>query len=93
MRFMLFFAVLMVATVSASQAENCGGAMNQADLNSCAAAASEKSDDELNALYQKIKLRLRDEVDSRSTLVAAQRAWVRFRDAECKFATSAVSGG
>jgi uncharacterized protein YecT (DUF1311 family) len=47
----------------------------------------------LNVLYEQIKQRLKDDADTTKLLVAAQRAWVTFRDAECKFSTSGVSGG
>jgi uncharacterized protein YecT (DUF1311 family) len=47
----------------------------------------------LNALYQKIKERLAADAETTRLFVAAERAWVPFRDAECNFAASGVSGG
>lgn len=51
------------------------------------------SDAELNRLYKEIERRLRDDRDTAKVLVAAQRAWIAFRDAECKFVASGVQGG
>ncbi|HCS45087.1 MAG TPA: urease-associated protein, partial [Pseudomonas sp.] len=52
------------------------------------------ADKELNALYQQMTARLKSSSpDSRKLLVSAQRSWIAFRDAECKFSASAVEGG
>ena len=65
----------------------------QYDLNGCADASLKRSDAEMNTLYRRIRLRLKDDPDTLKQLVAAQRAWLAFRDAECAFASSAESGG
>ena len=54
---------------------------------------TKKADAELNALYRQITARLKDDQATTKLLVAAQRAWVAFRDAECDFSASGVSGG
>ena len=74
-----------------SQEPDCANAADQATLNACADASLKKADAELNALYRQITGRL--DPEGRAHLVAAQRAWIAFRDAECKFAASAVEGG
>ena len=53
----------------------------------------QKADAELNVLYRRITNRLKDDKATTKVLVAAQRAWVAFRDAECNFSASGVSGG
>jgi uncharacterized protein YecT (DUF1311 family) len=58
-----------------------------------AEAAFKRSDKKLNELYRQIEGRLKDDADTKKLLVAAQRAWVGFRDAECTFATSESAGG
>ena len=65
----------------------------QYDLNVCAGASLKRSDVEMNTLYGRIRLRLKDDPDTLKRLVAAQRAWLAFRDAECGFASGAESGG
>jgi uncharacterized protein YecT (DUF1311 family) len=66
---------------------------SQADLNDCYGSAYKESDAQLNALYKQITGRLRDDTATTQLLVTAQRAWIAFRDAECAFSASRVSGG
>jgi len=56
-------------------------------------AAFKRSDKRLNELYKQIEGRLKDDADTKKLLVAAQRAWVGFRDAECTFSTSGSADG
>ena len=93
MRRLFLLALVAMAPASIATADDCASAMDQSAMNECADKAYKKSDAELNALYKQIKQRLKDNADATKLLVAAQRAWVTFRDAECKFSTSAVSGG
>ena len=51
------------------------------------------ADAELNRLYQKLESRLMRRPEAKQELVAAQRVWIAFRDAECRFAASGVQGG
>lgn len=88
-----FLATVFMLTASAVHANECADALTQADMNACAARAYEASDAELNQLYRQIEQRLGDDADARGLLVAAQRAWLGFRDAECAFASSGVEGG
>jgi len=67
--------------------------LSQAELNQCYGNAYKKADAELNVLYRQITARLKDDKATTELLVAAQRAWVAFRDAECDFSASGVSGG
>ncbi len=64
----------------------------QAEMNACAADAYAAADAELNAAYRRITARLAN-APGRRSLVEAQRAWIRFRDAECDLATSHNEGG
>jgi uncharacterized protein YecT (DUF1311 family) len=93
----LFVAVLLVGGVPASiahAAEACDTPdASQADLNDCYGNAYKKADAELNGLYRQITSRLKDDKPTTKLLIAAQRAWVAFRDAECEFSVSLVAGG
>lgn len=62
-------------------------------MNQCAAAAYEKTDAQLNRVYQQIRARLKQNNKSTSLLTSAQRRWIAFRDAECTFQSSASAGG
>ncbi|PRH89633.1 hypothetical protein C5L14_03475 [Labrys okinawensis] len=85
--------VATAGRAAAAGATNCANAATQADMNECADKAFKKSDADLNAVYQQIEQRLKDNADTKKRLVAAQRAWVAFRDAECTFSASGASGG
>ncbi|MBL8584610.1 MAG: DUF1311 domain-containing protein [Rhizobiaceae bacterium] len=85
-------AVAFLGTIPA-QAQDCANAEDQATLNQCADQAYDQADKALNAAYRKVEQRLADAPDRRKQLVAAQRAWIAFRDAECGFRSSAVAGG
>ena len=52
-----------------------------------------RTDAELNAAYREIIGRLAGDPEARQRLVAAQRAWIAFRDAECAFATASSADG
>ena len=80
--------------LTAQAADGCDApGLSQAELNECYGNAYKKADAELNVLYRQITARLKDNKATTELLVAAQRAWVAFRDAECDFSASGVSGG
>lgn len=77
----------------AHAAVDCANASDQATMNQCAGQAFKAADNELNVVYQQITGRLKDNPDGKKLLVGAQRAWIGFRDSECKFSASGVAGG
>ena len=86
-------AMVPLLLTSPVLAVDCENASDQSTTNQCAAQQHAAADKELNALYQQITSRLKSNPDSQKLLVGAQRAWVAFRDAECKFSASGVAGG
>ncbi|WP_460100979.1 lysozyme inhibitor LprI family protein [Pseudomonas sp. H3_C08] len=80
-------------TPLAHAAVDCANASDQATMNQCAGQDFKAADKELNTVYQQIIGRLKDNPDGKKLLVSAQRAWLGFRDAECKFSSSGVTGG
>lgn len=90
------FALSILAAFGAAPAaavENCSHAATQTDINICTDRAAKAADAELNKLYRQVQSRLKDSPGGHKSLVAAQRAWIAFRDAECRFAASGVGGG
>jgi uncharacterized protein YecT (DUF1311 family) len=81
------------SVLSASAAEPCDSNRSQAELNNCYGAAYKKSDAILNDLYQQLLVRLKNDQVTTKLLGSAQKAWLTFRDAECAFSSSGVSGG
>ena len=58
---------------------------NQMELGECASIEAKKADAALNAVYRKL--------EKTPELVAAQRSWIAYRDAECKYQYSRYEGG
>lgn len=79
---------------SVASAEECNrNDQTQMGMNICAAQDYAASDAKLNVAYGDIMKRLSDNAGARKLLQDSQRAWIAFRDAECKFASSGVEGG
>jgi len=87
------FCLVIIALASASPARAACENLPQTEMNVCAGEAFQQADAALNALYQEIKQRLAGDAETTTLFVAAQRAWLPFRDAECKFAAAGVTGG
>lgn len=86
-------AACLIAIQIPAWAEDCSDLPTQMDMTLCAGRAYEAADAELNTLYGRIKTALAASPEIRDRLVAAQRAWVSFRDAECTFTAAGVEGG
>jgi uncharacterized protein YecT (DUF1311 family) len=71
--------------------EFCPEGRTQLDYNICAADEAAEADSLLNDRYQQVLRKVGE--DRVELLRAAQRAWIRFRDAECTFQASEMSGG
>ena len=65
----------------------------QSGLNACAGAAFKRADDALNKAYRVIVGRLKSDAGTTKLLVEAQKAWIGWRDAECRFSSSSVAQG
>lgn len=94
---MLLAAGLLLAAGAAplaaqrTKAPDCDDARTQVEMNLCAVRGYEAADAEMNRAYARLRAAV-DEVE-RAALLAAQRAWLRFRDAHCAFEASGFRGG
>lgn len=88
----LAFAFLLALAPAARADESCS-ALTQMDMNACAGRNFDAADARLNGLWKQVTARLAGNADAKAEAVAAQRAWIAFRDAECTFAASGVEGG
>jgi uncharacterized protein YecT (DUF1311 family) len=66
---------------------------SQTGLNQCAAESYAKADEALNRVYRQIVQKLKGRDRAAGLFVKAQKNWLAFRDSECAFVTSRVSGG
>ena len=63
--------------------KECSNYMSYEQISSCYSALYRKTDQELNSQYSELSESL--DSGSKNYLVAAQRLWVKFRDADCMF--------
>ena len=66
-------------------------AQTQTDMNQSANADYKKADAELNKSYQDVFNKL--DASGKTDLKAAQNAWIKYRDLDCKFQSGGASGG
>jgi uncharacterized protein YecT (DUF1311 family) len=85
--------IALAVFVSPAYAELCDDPQKPADIDYCATYAFTKADGALNDVYGKLKTAYQTYPKSKAALVASQRAWVIFRDAECDQDKMAIDGG
>ena len=73
------------------QRVNCNNAQTQIAINECAKLSYQKADKKLNQVYQQLLPTL--ETSRKQKLIAAQQAWLKFRDTNCEFERSKYEGG
>jgi uncharacterized protein YecT (DUF1311 family) len=86
---MRFAAVFAAATLLVAAGSVVG--QSQMEMNAQAGADLRKSDQQLNAAYNKLRAKISDA--GKKSLQTAQQSWLRFRDQECEFETSGTVGG
>ncbi|BDI16509.1 hypothetical protein ANSO36C_23110 [Nostoc cf. commune SO-36] len=70
---------------------NCNNAQTQAAINECTKLSYQNADKKLNQVYQQLISTL--ERSRKQKLIAAQLAWIKFRDTNCEFERSEYEGG
>ena len=94
--------VFCAVPASAQDKIDCANAMAQAELNICASQDYEKADAELNRVWKQARKTAKDvDADQDSAelkgaeqaLLAAQRAWITYRDKNCELAGFEARGG
>jgi uncharacterized protein YecT (DUF1311 family) len=73
--------------------EACQKEMTQTDLNLCYDKARQAADAELGRRYGQLLARLAGSPKAKDLLREAERAWIRYRDADCAFVASGTAGG
>jgi uncharacterized protein YecT (DUF1311 family) len=88
----LSVALCFSIAVGPAAAMDCAD-QTQLGLDKCADAALQRADKALNDAYGDVLRRLGDDKHKKNLIATSQRAWVAFRDAECKFAVSSTESG
>ena len=73
------------------QRVNCNNPQTQIAINECAKLSYQRADKKLNQVYQQLLPTL--ETFRKQKLIAAQVAWIKFRDTNCEFERSKYEGG
>jgi uncharacterized protein YecT (DUF1311 family) len=83
------FAMFLLGAVGLSHAqsektpiESCGKLHTQSEMNDCAATEAKKADTVLNATYRQLLSKVKENKTATEKVVAAEKAWIVFRDAE-----------
>ncbi len=97
MRHLLLSLTISAALTTCAEAQvpsaiDCAKALSTVEMNYCAEQDYKRADATLNAAYQKLLRKVQesggeapyDAASWEKALKAAQRAWVAFRDADCK---------
>lgn len=101
------FAMADVSSIRAQEKSCLDKARTNMAMEECEGDAWQAADQELNALYQKFVARLKDaaakeqgvipasegSAEVLKRLVASERAWITYRDANCSFEATEMLGG
>lgn len=101
---MIFASLLLLSAVAADPEVDCENAMAQSELNACAWQEYERADAAMNAQWKVTSARMKEidagfdnSYDKRpgyfDTLLAAQRAWITYRDRHCVSEGYSMRGG
>ncbi|MBE9114479.1 DUF1311 domain-containing protein [Lusitaniella coriacea LEGE 07157] len=71
---------------------DCSSAQTQAEINTCTAEAAQKADERLNQVYRKLRAALQNSPQEQR-LIAAELAWIEYRDTDCEFDQRRYDGG
>ena len=86
--------LLLCAGALPAAAQDCANATTQTEMNACAAAAYQGADDRLNGVYKQAAAAARlSGGEAPAQLLAAQRAWIGYRDAACAAEAGLYAGG
>jgi uncharacterized protein YecT (DUF1311 family) len=92
MRPLLIFFPLAVTAVFSLSPMLPTHAQSQVEMTAQAWADFDKADKELNAVYQQVLKSMDDDI-ARRKLIAAQKAWLTFRDAQAEVDADQARGG
>jgi uncharacterized protein YecT (DUF1311 family) len=90
--------------ILAAAASTCGDKPSQTAMTMCAAAESDRADADMNRAWKQVYAQMqrsdreepparRSDVGFSPALLASQRAWLTFRDAECRIESYEWRGG
>jgi uncharacterized protein YecT (DUF1311 family) len=91
MRDTVTLALLFLSAPAFAAEKDCGEMRTQMEINACEGQKFKKADASLNAAYAKLSAKV--SAEGKAKLVEAQRAWIKYRDAQCAFETLGTING
>ena len=85
------YTAIAASKMQLAQKLDCNNAQTQLEINRCAQLSYQNADKKLNQVYQQLLPKLQR--SRKQKLIAAQLAWIKFRDASCEFERSQYEGG
>ena len=84
MKILHILSITLITTLFSlpSYAFECNPDGNQSEMNACAYDDMKKADRELNRIYKALRNKMKGDKTYLRNLKLAQRAWIKFRDAE-----------
>lgn len=82
MKYLLTIFIFLLS-FSANAVADCKNAKTTVEMNECTAEEQQVVEKKLNEVYQRLLKQLGD-TELKQKIVIAQRAWVKFREADCK---------
>ncbi|PXX41575.1 lysozyme inhibitor LprI family protein [Undibacterium pigrum] len=86
----LILLLTLACASSLAQAIDCNKASNTMEINECASIEQQKVEAKLNQVYQRVLKGMEKDyasdgnfADMKKAFVNAQRAWIKFREADC----------
>ena len=95
----LAIIILVAVPAHADEALDCKDPKDQSSMTQCAAQDFEMADKALNQIWPKLKADAEasdkdtGKTENADALLASQRAWLAFRDAECAWQAMEMHGG
>ena len=86
-----YLNIVISCLIVGAAVSNISHAQTQSDMNQNANADYKKADAELNKAYRDVFNKL--DASGKVNLKAAQNAWIKYRDLDCKFQSGGASGG
>jgi uncharacterized protein YecT (DUF1311 family) len=98
MKLLSFITVIVITALSGlaepqKTRDPCANAQTTAEMRDCAGRESKQADDELNRVYRQLMAKFGNDEGHKTALKTAQQAWIKYRDANCDFASYLNRGG
>jgi uncharacterized protein YecT (DUF1311 family) len=84
-------AILFLLLATPALALDCAHQQTEGDARACSGQRLQTADRKLNSAYGALMKRLGD--SQKAMLHASEKAWIGYRDAQCKLVASGVDGG